>query len=187
MSSHLKNAIGDVQAKIENLNEHKDRIKVLAATNLVQLTTYEKILGSVEGNLDKLQVLQHLIEYLKIVRDVQDISDELRSCVKGNDDHKTVGLYLSLNDGGQSDGNSVLGRLRNVEAEHLKEYTIKVAAYWHDSLKEKFSKTFEATLKEMQWPHLASVGVEPPVISRGSLNKVTTVAEYLFLVCLCKE
>lgn len=59
--------------------------------------------------------------------------------MKNKDDQKAIGLYLSLY-GGPDSANSIIGRLENVEAHNLKSYADRVAVYWYDVLKEKFSK-----------------------------------------------
>lgn len=149
--------------------------------NSSKVVYFEEILDSVSGDLKKITTLQHMVEYVRIQKDIEEISDELKSCIKGKDDHKTVGLYLSLNGDYQSQ-NSILGRLRNIEAAHLKEFALSTAIYWHDNLKDKFSRDFEGVLKGIRWPHFANMSMELPNISKDALNKLTTFAEYLFLV-----
>lgn len=151
--------------------------------NAAKVKHFEEIVDSVSGNLKKITTLQHLVEYVKIQRDIEELSDELKSSINGKDDHKTIGLYLSLSGDFQSSSNSVLGRLKNIEAAYLKDFATKTAIYWHDNLKDKFSKDFEGVLKSIKWPHFANGSVvEPPNISKDALNKLTTFAEYLFLV-----
>lgn len=66
-------------------------------------------------------------------------SNELVSCINCKDESRTVSLYLALCSESTST-NSVLGRLRYIEAPHLKKFATETATYWHEALKEKFSK-----------------------------------------------
>lgn len=66
----------------------------------------------------------------------------LKSSIDGKDDPKIVGLYLSLS-GEVHSSNSIIGRLEMVEAFHLKSFALRTAIYWHDVLKDKFSKYSE--------------------------------------------
>lgn len=66
-------------------------------------------------------------------------SQALKASIKGKDEQKLVGFYLSLS-GEANSSNSIIGRLENVEAYHLKSYAERTAVYWYDILVEKFSK-----------------------------------------------
>lgn len=180
--SFLKSSVNGAHRHVEELDELIDRVVTSGKQNEDKVKLFQEILDSVAGDLKKISTLQHLVEYVKIQRDIEDISEELKTSIKGRDDHKTIGLYLSLSGEYQS-ANSVLGRLRNIEAVHLIDFATKTAIYWHDNLKEKFSKDFESVLKAIKWPHFANMQVmEQAAASKESLNKLTSYAEYLFLV-----
>lgn len=169
---------------MEELDGVIDRVTTTGKENEQKLKLFQGILDSVSGNLKKITTLQHLVEYVKVQRDIEEISEELKSCIKGKDDHKTISLYLSLCGGGDHQSqSSVIGRLRDVEAAHLKDYATKTATYWHDNLLEKFSRDFEGVLKSIKWPHFANMQVmDQPNVSKEALHRLTTFSEYLFLV-----
>lgn len=180
--SFLKTSIAGGHQYLEELDDLQERVTVSGCDNEKKVEKFQEIQDSVSGNLNKINTLQHLVEYVRIQRDIEEISEELKSSIKGRDDHKTIGLYLSLSGDHQST-NSVLGRLHNIEAAHLKEFALNTAVFWHEHLKEKFSRDFEAVLKGVKWPHLANIqAMEQPNISKEALNKLTSLAEYLFLV-----
>lgn len=184
MHSFLKTSISGAHKHVDELDTLIDRVGESSKENAAKVEHFQQIVDSVEGNLKKITTLQHLVEYVKIQRDIEEISEELKSCIKGKDDHKTIGLYLSLSGDFQPSSNSVLGRLKNIEAGNLKEFATKTAVYWHDNLKDKFSRDFEGVLKAIKWPHFANgqLTTEQPNISKDALNRLTTFAEYLFLV-----
>lgn len=180
-ASLVKTAIGESRVKVKEIDFQIDRVRDFEKKTSVSLKNYKGIWSSVSDNLEHIETTQHLIEYLKILRDVHEIADELSFCIKGKDDQKTIGLYLSLSGEYQS-SNSVLGRLQNVQAANLKSFATKTASYWHDLLLEKFSKDFEVVLKTIKWPYYGGSLLDPSTISKENLNKLTTTAEYLFLV-----
>lgn len=116
-------------AKIDNFQEAID----------TKLNEYQDVLQSVLSKLNKIRSLQCLVEYFKILKDIQEVSKSLTTNLKGKDDQKTVGLYLSLY-GGPDSPNNIIGRLENVEAYHLKSYAEGTAVYWFSVIKDKFSK-----------------------------------------------
>lgn len=181
MQSFLKTSISGGHKHVEELDELIERVTKSGKENEDKVMLFQEILDSVSGHLKKITTLQHLVEYVKIQKDIEEISEELKSCIKGKDDHKTIGLYLSLSGDYQST-NSVLGRLQTIEAANLKDFATQTAVYWHDNLREKFSRDFEGVLKSIKWPHFANMQVIEQSISKDALNKLTAFAEYLFLV-----
>lgn len=87
----------------------------------------------------KITELEHLVEYYKVLQDIQDINAELISCIHSKDEQKVVNLFLSLSGSPESD-DSVIGRLQEVDAPHMKLYARRMALYWHEVIKEKLSK-----------------------------------------------
>nr|XP_036216164.1 RINT1-like protein isoform X4 [Bactrocera oleae] len=88
------------------------------------------------GNIRRLQQLSH---YMKIVLDIQEISQSLSDAVNGRDDAKTVNIYLTLFEDKDCE-NSVIGRLSNIESYYLKLFATETASYWHRILTDKFAR-----------------------------------------------
>lgn len=93
-----------------------------------------------------------------------------------------MNLFLSLS-GSPDSSDSVIGRLQEVDAPHLKLYARRVAMHWYEIIKEKFSADFEGILSNIKWPSLGEV-TESFNPTKDALNKLTTLAEYLFQVQL---
>ncbi|XP_039964070.1 RINT1-like protein [Bactrocera neohumeralis] len=129
------------------------------------------------GNVRRLQQLSH---YLKIVLDIQEISQSLSNAVNGRDEAKTVNIYLTLFEDKDCE-NSVIGRLSNIEAHYLKLFAMETASYWHKILSEKFVREMESILKSMRWgcKEYDSLTFSP---SCESISKAKLLAEYLFLI-----
>ncbi|XP_013109700.1 RINT1-like protein [Stomoxys calcitrans] len=139
-----------------------------------------KVLEGVKPDLEQVRKLQQLIQYLRIVQDIQEISGSLSHIIKGKDDAKMVNLYLNLYEENDYE-HSVIGRLSNVEAPYLKSFATQTAIHWHGLLKEKFSREFENALKSLKWGQKEqdSLTYKP---SPDYVNKAQLLAEYLFLL-----
>jgi RAD50-interacting protein 1 len=74
-----------------------------------------------------------------VLQDIQDISAELSTCIHSKEDQKIVNLFLSLC-GSPESSESVIGRLQEVDAPHMKLYARRMALHWHDIIKEKLSR-----------------------------------------------
>lgn len=103
-----------------------------------RLDVYESHLARVAEPVQRIDRLELMTEYLRVVQEIRDISAAL---ALEKDDERLVGLYLSLC-GGELDsaGGAVMGRLKYVEAKHLKAFAEKTAVYWYNVLVEKLSK-----------------------------------------------
>lgn len=104
-----------------------------------RIESYRKVHGKIEESVAKISKLEHLVEYFRVLQDIQDISAELTSCIHSKDEQKIVNLFLSLS-GSPESSDSVIGRLKEVDAPHMKLYARRMAFYWHDIIKAKLSK-----------------------------------------------
>lgn len=124
-----------------------------------KLNYYERILDNVNDNLSKVRQLQRILKYFKIMNEIQEIrykysfviillvntnlgtycSNELKNCVYGKDDLKTLKLYIKLC-GDESGTQNLLQKIYDCEAPNLQLYGRSTALFWHNILKEKFTK-----------------------------------------------
>jgi RAD50-interacting protein 1 len=177
-----------LKTSLKSLQKHSTKLTT-ASTTLDEFDNeltakIEKENTLVEGvidDLDKLQRLHSAYEYFRNICDIQDISNELTACHSGKDAVKIVNLYLSLC-GDYESSNSCLGRLNDVDAPHLKLYARSMSFYWHEVLKEKFSKEFESQLKAIKWPPMGLQALEVYSPAKDAVAKLQTTAESLFMV-----
>lgn len=137
--SMVKSTLAKCRDAHETLALEKEKIANFQELLDGKLDSYRKVLQGASRNLNKIRSLQCLVEYFKIIKDIQEVSKSLTASVKGKDDQKTIGLYLSLY-GGSGSANSIIGRLEDVEATNLKSFADGTARYWYSVIKEKFSK-----------------------------------------------
>ena len=133
----IKSALETCETKLKEVKEALANLEAFEMKLDDRLEQDEQTIAMVQDKLDEIRHLEHLNEYHILIRDIQNISIELKSCVNSKDESKTIGLYVALS-GPMS--NSILDRLSTVDAPHLKMYARNTAIYWHDILKEKFSK-----------------------------------------------
>ncbi len=174
----LKNSdstITETEEKLKIFDDYRDRLST-------HVRKFQQVYKEIEEYLHKIEEVEHFIEYFRILQDIQDISNELSKCISSKDDQKIVNLFLSLS-GSPDSTDSVIGRLQDTDAPHLKLYARRVAMHWYELIKEKFSADFEATLKNIKWPNLGQI-VEVFNPSKEAIIKLTILAEYLFQVQL---
>ncbi|XP_011193963.1 RINT1-like protein isoform X1 [Zeugodacus cucurbitae] len=131
-------------------------------------------------DLGKVRQLQQLSHYLKIVQDIQEISQCLNNAVNGRDEAKMVNIYLTLFEDKDCE-NSVIGRLSNIESHYLKLFAMETASYWHKILSEKFVREMESILKSMRWGCKENNSLNCSS-SGENIAKAKLLAEYLYLI-----
>jgi RAD50-interacting protein 1 len=127
-----KHSIDDADERLQNADDYTAKIDR-------KIAEFREINENISSNLEKIHELEHLIEYYKVLQDVQDISNELTSCIHSKEEQKIVNLFLSLC-GCPSSQDSVIGRLQDVDAPHMKLYARRMALYWHDIIRDKLSR-----------------------------------------------
>lgn len=135
--SHFQTTVRSIETTRDAIDIQKAKIDSFQSQVAARLAIYDGHLQRVAEPQRKITKLEHMTEYLRVVQEIMDISDELQANMK--DDEKLVRLYLLLCDEVDST-NSVIGRLEYVEARHLKAFAEKTAVYWYTVLVEKFSK-----------------------------------------------
>lgn len=104
-----------------------------------KIKKYKKAESNIQESLKKITEFEHLVEYYRVLHDIQDISAELTSCIHSKDEQKIVNLFLSLS-GSPESSDSVIGRLQEVDASHMKLYARRMALFWYEVIKDKLSR-----------------------------------------------
>uniref|UniRef100_A0A182Q7G6 RAD50-interacting protein 1 n=1 Tax=Anopheles farauti TaxID=69004 RepID=A0A182Q7G6_9DIPT len=161
----------ELDKKAASLDDFEDKIND-------RLEQYHQLMKEIGDKMKQIRELQTVRDYLALVKDIENISQELEASIGGKDDSKPIALYVAL-----TGPNSILDRIDGIEAPHLKMYARKTAFHWHDVLTAKYSAEFEALLKTIKWPNL-NQSLEQFNPSKDHINKLVLLAEYLFLVRL---
>jgi RAD50-interacting protein 1 len=135
----IKKTLESTRKAIDEVDEEFTKVDQFQTKVNEKIEKYRQVHESIQEHLTKIKDLEHLIEYFKILQDIQDISLELTNCIHSKDEQKIVNLFLSLS-GSPESSDSVIGRLQDVDAPHMKLYARRMAFYWHDAIKDKFSR-----------------------------------------------
>lgn len=138
-NSRIKSALASRIHATECIEFEIEKIRQFDKKLASKILECDAVIKEVSPNLKKVQHLQQLMEYMNIIKDIQEINNGLTYALNGRDETKIISLYLSLF--GDSDSrNSVVGRLFDVDAVNLKSYAVRTSAYWYDLIQERFSK-----------------------------------------------
>jgi len=159
-----KSKLAEIENFLSNLNE-----KIAKNKDLIQ---------SASSETESVFKLQQLISYFKLIRDIEDLSEDLKAAIRGTDESKMVELYLSLCGDSYSSDN-VLGRSFETDAPNLKVFARRTALYWHELLTDKFSRDFEKLLKALRWPQ---IDMWNP--SKDQFMRLQQLAQLLFMIKL---
>ncbi|XP_075161070.1 RAD50 interactor 1 [Haematobia irritans] len=179
-NSSFKSAFDSGRQTCDSIDFQMDKLQQFGKKLAERIKESNIALKGVKPDLEQIRKLQQLVQYLRIVQDIQEISNNLSQTINGKDDAKLTNLYLTLYEDNDYE-NSVIGRLNNVEAPYLKTFAMRTAIHWHALLKDKFSREFENALKCLKWGQKEqdSLTFKP---TADNLNKAQLLAEYLFLL-----
>jgi RAD50-interacting protein 1 len=124
---------------IHEVDEKFQYVDIYLSKIQKKIESFRKVHEEIRSHLEKISELEHLVEYFRILQDIQDISYELENCIYSKDEQKIVNLFLSLS-GSPESSDSVLGRLQEVDSPHMKLYSRRVALYWHEVIIKKLSR-----------------------------------------------
>lgn len=135
----LKRILQTSSEVTEEVDEKSEYVEMFLMKIQIKIEKFQKVHEEIRSHLEKISDLEHLVEYFRILQDVQDISTELEHCIHSKDEQKIVNLFLSLS-GSPESSDSVIGRLQDVDAPHMKLYSRRIALYWHEVINKKLSR-----------------------------------------------
>ncbi|XP_036339913.1 RINT1-like protein isoform X1 [Rhagoletis pomonella] len=179
-STDIKSALHAQEKVSQSMEFQVEKLCQFSTRLSEKIGKTDEALSKVLKDLENVRKLQQLKQYLKIVQDIQEISQSLNDTIRTKDEAKMVNIYLTLFEDSDCE-NSIIGRLCNIEAPHLKLYAIKTATFWHKILRDKFTSELESILKSMRWGYKEydSLTFSP---TRDNVSKAQLLAEYLFLI-----
>ncbi|XP_053665015.1 RINT1-like protein [Anopheles marshallii] len=174
----VKSMIDTGRTKLKELDEKETSLDAFEENISGRIEVYHQLMKEVGDKMQEIRVLQTVRDYMALVKDIENISQELEASINGKDDSKPIALYVAL-----TGPNSILDRISGIEAPHLKMYARNTAFHWHDVLTAKYSAEFESLLKVIKWPNL-NQSLDQFNPSKDHVNKLVLLAEHLFLVKL---
>uniref|UniRef100_A0A182SZS9 Uncharacterized protein n=1 Tax=Anopheles maculatus TaxID=74869 RepID=A0A182SZS9_9DIPT len=123
----IKNLIETGRTKLQELDEKESSLDDFEEKISDRIDVYHRLLKEVGDKMREVRVLQTVRDYMALIKDIENISQELEASINGKDDGKPIALYVAL-----TGPNSILDRIGGIEAPHLKMYARNTAFHWHD-------------------------------------------------------
>lgn len=170
-------SIKDGETLLQNAADVINRSKEVTSQIAIDLNEIREVRSDIKTFFDKLNTLQCTLQYMKVILHIDSISQDLQKEVH-KDDEKCVTLFANLTE--------VSRNLENFCGNNLRNYLNDTIYFWHNILKEKFSKDFDEVLKLIKWPFVsANFGFVLPLQSH--VQKLQTVSEYLLQIEIPSE
>nr|CAI5822245.1 unnamed protein product [Callosobruchus analis] len=149
-------------------------------TKLIDKDLHEvKLIKSIiDKYLDHINTAQCLLQYMKVIQQVENLSIELQTQIGKKDDEKSVTVFANLTE--------ISRNLENFSGKHLYQYLKDCIYFWHNILKDKLAKDLDETLKLIKWP-FTSANFSLVVPLPTHIQKLQIIAEYLLEIEIPSE
>ncbi|XP_026725040.1 RAD50-interacting protein 1 [Trichoplusia ni] len=162
----LSSALRKSELNSTQVKKLSDRNEELKKKVEAFLKKTEPLRNDVESRFEAIKKLEEVLVYLKTYEQIDDMSRQMKQT---NDEEQMVALYLEFRKG-------CLAYQKGHRAMYVREYR----HYWHNVLKDKFTKSYEEVLKSLKWPFSSPPEASPP--PKEVLAKFTSLTKNLFLI-----
>lgn len=176
--SRVSAAVQQVEQTSQQIARLSDDLSSLVSNSATALEDGEKIINSLEGDLNKILTLERTKSYLGWLQSVEDLSHELESSLHDRADAHCVVLFQRLRQNYED--------VHGSQCSHFVAFLKETLLFWHTVLKSQFSKEFEEILQVIKWPFVSSNGVvsAPPA---DTMARFQVLTEYLLKIQLPNE
>uniref|UniRef100_T1IUF6 RAD50-interacting protein 1 n=1 Tax=Strigamia maritima TaxID=126957 RepID=T1IUF6_STRMM len=138
--SRALNEVDDIMARMEDLQNLQATFKNQVSTHLHRV---EPVVKDLKQPIEEVTLIEHYIRYLH---------SEIQTALLVKAEPRAVLCFSNL-----ARLSSVLSNSKCLHLVNFIEITVK---FWHELLKDKFTKDFENILKLVKWPFLSAVSIE---------------------------
>ncbi|KAG5869846.1 hypothetical protein JTB14_009008 [Gonioctena quinquepunctata] len=170
----IKDAEKVIKKAVDVINSSNEIILLIEK----DLEDVEEVRSTINKYFDKLNQLQCTLQYMRVIQQIEYLSQELQREVEKADDENCATLFANLTE--------ISRNLANFAGVHLCEYLRDTIYYWHNILKEKLSKDFDEVLKAIKWPFV-STNFSLVVPLPSHIQKLQIIAEYLLQIEIPNE
>ncbi|XP_013168977.1 PREDICTED: RAD50-interacting protein 1 [Papilio xuthus] len=158
--------IQKAEANINQITDIKNKSVKLTTKIDQYLSKTESFREELDKRFSTISKLEGVLLYFKSFEKIDDLSRQMKQC---RDNEQLIQLYGELKDmcSQQTQGH---------QAAYIKEYK----HYWHNLLKENFTKHYEDILKVLKWPMTSTSESSQP--SKDALMKFSNLTRYLFII-----
>ncbi|KFM77078.1 RAD50-interacting protein 1, partial [Stegodyphus mimosarum] len=147
-SSHLPSFTENAEKALKQISELTEQCEELQTSAESELVKLEPIKQHFASRVKELQEIQCLHNYLQWILKIEDENCNMEEAMKSDLAHQMIEVYSRFK--------SYWDEIRTSDCKNLVEYVKKTVSYWHDILKEKFSRKFQKTLQNLHWPVLST-------------------------------
>ncbi|XP_039289742.1 RAD50-interacting protein 1 [Nilaparvata lugens] len=174
--SQVTAVIKDVENVCKNIENYNNEYQTLESNFNSTKLEVEDMVANLQKYVSKIDELERLKLYLKNIQAIEIINQELDDSLNEEDDDQALLEFVRLC--------KLCSRLHKSKCTHLVSFIRETVHYWHNRLKDKYSKQFEEVLKSINWPMVGS-NILAPVIT--SADKLQPIAKYLLKIELPDE
>ncbi|XP_063995252.1 RAD50-interacting protein 1 [Diachasmimorpha longicaudata] len=174
-----------VKAAVENVEAIRSQyeLQIEEATKLAK--TINQVLdddtkaAEVQKVVDKINELERTLSYLKLMKYLEDISEEMETSLGIGDEESMITSFTNLVE--------VYRQLRSSSCHNLMSYMREILHFWYNNLRDKFSNEYMDVLKSLKWPFcgINASGLVSPLPETMTRFKILT--EYLLQLQLPDE
>uniref|UniRef100_A0A0C9RPF7 Rint1_0 protein n=2 Tax=Fopius arisanus TaxID=64838 RepID=A0A0C9RPF7_9HYME len=176
--SKVKAAVENVESIRAEFEKHIEESTILSK-KINEVLEGDRKAAEVQKAVDKINDLERALSYLKILKCLEDISEEMETSLGTGDEESMITSYCNLVE--------VSRQLQSSSCHNLMHYLKEILHFWYNNLREKFSNEYLDVLKSLKWPFCGTnaSGLVSPVPDTMTRFKILT--EYLLQLQLPEE
>lgn len=167
-----------VKAVIEGVERVGCEIEQLQGISTDLRERIEETLSENDKNLELQEVIDQIgqldktLSYLYFIQYIENLSDEMETYLSSGDDESAITLYINLT--------SISCQLQSSACHHLVNYVHETLHFWHNLIKEKFSKEYNSILKTLKWPFCGTYIDSQSTLLPETMARFRILTKYLF-------
>lgn len=182
----LSESTNEISISLANANNTIRRIENIikqSEATTSQVIEYLEEVNRVTSDLEKyelqINILDSIQQYVKVVKCVESLSDELQKHLERKDNDQCTTSFANLTE--------IARHLVNTPALNLRNYLKETVNYWYFVLKSIFSKEFNQILLLIKWPFVSGTTFNEELLTYAVVKRLQTVIEYLMQIDLPEE
>ncbi|KAK0173873.1 hypothetical protein PV328_007015 [Microctonus aethiopoides] len=176
--SKVKNAVANVElirCDVEKSIEAAEELRKSIAKVLEEDNKTPKI----KTVIVKIGELEKTLQYLQFLKYIEEISNEMEESMASGNDESMITLFTNLAE--------INCQLESSSCHNLINYARDTLYFWHNHLKERFSKEYTEVLKTMKWPFCGNNLSTLNTVMPETMTRFKILTEYLLQLYLPKN
>ncbi|XP_074095130.1 RAD50 interactor 1 [Cotesia typhae] len=176
--SKIKAAVANVElikTDIESSIEMSEKLQQ-SITESIQRDNKTK---SIEAIINNLEELERGLSYLLLIKSIDSISNDIESAMSSGNDKTMINSFSNLVE--------INCQLESSNCQNLVNFVRETLHFWHNHLKDKFSREYMDVLKNLKWPFCGDNLSTLASPNSDALNKFKILTEYLLQLQLPQE